>query len=63
MAGSPEHQVWSRVTSAEYVDLEDLLAEPVQRGNRPSTWCSTVQDPRNLGAILRTAEAFGSTAS
>src|SRR3989442_11407090 len=36
MAGSPEHQgVVARVTSAEYVDLEDLLAEPVDRGQPP----------------------------
>src|SRR5204863_351528 len=61
MAGSPEHQgVVARVTSAEYVDLEDLLAEPVDRGQPPFYLVlDQVQDPRNLGAILRTAEAFG----
>jgi 23S rRNA (guanosine2251-2'-O)-methyltransferase len=61
MAGSPEHQgVVARVTSAEYVDLDDLLAEPVDLGQPPFYLVlDQVQDPRNLGAILRTAEAFG----
>jgi 23S rRNA (guanosine2251-2'-O)-methyltransferase len=61
MAGSPEHQgVVARVTSAEYVDLDDLLAEPVDVGQPPFYLVlDQVQDPRNLGAILRTAEAFG----
>lgn len=61
MAGSPEHQgVVARVASAEYVDLDDVLAEPAARG-RPAFLVALdrVQDPRNLGAILRTAEAFG----
>jgi 23S rRNA (guanosine2251-2'-O)-methyltransferase len=61
MAGSPEHQgVVARVASAEYVDLEDLLTAPVASG-RPAFLLALdqVQDPRNLGAILRTAEALG----
>ena len=61
MAGSAEHQgVVARVSSAEYVDVEDLLAEPIERGQTPFFLAlDQVQDPRNLGAILRTAEAFG----
>jgi 23S rRNA (guanosine2251-2'-O)-methyltransferase len=61
MAGSPEHQgVVARVSSAEYVELEDLLAIPVERGQTPFYLVlDQIQDPRNLGAILRTAEAFG----
>ena len=61
MAGSQEHQgVVARVTAAEYVDLEDLLAVPAER-NEPAFLMALdqVQDPRNLGAVLRTADAFG----
>jgi 23S rRNA (guanosine2251-2'-O)-methyltransferase len=61
MAGSQEHQgVVARVTAAEYVDLEDLLALPAER-NEPAFLLALdqVQDPRNLGAVLRTADAFG----
>jgi hypothetical protein len=36
IAGTPEHQgVVARVAAAEYVDLEDLLALPGQRGEAP----------------------------
>ena len=61
MAGSSEHQgVVARVSSAEYVDVADLLAEPMERGQTPFFLVlDQIQDPRNLGAILRTAEAFG----
>jgi 23S rRNA (guanosine2251-2'-O)-methyltransferase len=61
MAGSQEHQgVVARVTAAEYVDLEELLALPAER-NEPAFLMALdqVQDPRNLGAVLRTADAFG----
>src|SRR5262249_44733806 len=61
MAGSPEHQgVVARGGAAAYIDGEDLLAEPVERGQPPFYLVlDQIQDPRNLGAILRTAEAFG----
>jgi 23S rRNA (guanosine2251-2'-O)-methyltransferase len=61
IAGTPEHQgVVARVAAAEYVDLEDLLAIPAQRGE-PAFFLALdqVQDPRNLGALLRTADGFG----
>jgi 23S rRNA (guanosine2251-2'-O)-methyltransferase len=61
MAGSPDHQgVVARVAAAAYVDLDDLLALPAEQG-KPAFFVALdqVQDPRNLGALLRTAEAFG----
>lgn len=61
MAGTPQHQgVVARVASAEYVDLESLLPIPGERGE-PAFFMALdqVQDPRNLGALLRTADIFG----
>lgn len=61
MAGSPHHQgVVARVSPAEYVDLEDLLLIPGKREETPFFLAlDQVQDPRNLGAVLRSADAFG----
>lgn len=61
MAGSPEHQgVVARVASAEYVALGDLLTIPGTRGEPPFfVALDQVQDPQNLGAVLRSADAFG----
>jgi 23S rRNA (guanosine2251-2'-O)-methyltransferase len=56
VAGSPHHQ--GAVASAppfRYVPLESLLAPEC----RLALVLDGVQDPRNLGAILRTARAFG----
>ena len=61
MAGSADHQgVVARVASAEYVDLDALLAIPGERGETAFFLAlDQVQDPRNLGALLRTSENFG----
>jgi 23S rRNA (guanosine2251-2'-O)-methyltransferase len=61
MAGSQDHQgVVARVTAAEYVDIEDVLEIPRARGEAAFVIAlDQVQDPRNLGALLRTADAFG----
>jgi 23S rRNA (guanosine2251-2'-O)-methyltransferase len=61
IAGSPHHQgVVARVASTEYVDLTALQQIPLERGE-PAFFLALdqVQDPRNLGALLRTADAFG----
>lgn len=61
MAGSPHHQgVVARVAEAIYAALEDLLAIPARR-DEPAFFLALdqVQDPRNLGALLRAAEVVG----
>ena len=61
MAGTPHHQgVVARVAGAGYADLEEILAIPADRGEPAFLLAlDQVQDPRNLGAILRSAEATG----
>ena len=61
LAGSSHHQgVVARVAPREYAELEDLLAVPVARGE-PALFLALdqVQDPGNVGNLLRTAEALG----
>jgi 23S rRNA (guanosine2251-2'-O)-methyltransferase len=61
MAGTDRHQgVVARVAMQEYVDLKQLLSLPSRLGGTPFFLVlDQVQDPRNLGALLRTAAAFG----
>ena len=61
LAGSSHHQgVVARVAPREYAELEDLLAVPGTRGE-PALFLALdqVQDPGNVGNLLRTAEALG----
>ena len=61
MAGTPHHQgVVARVAEASYAELADLLAIPEKRGE-PAFFLALdrIQDPRNLGAVLRSADATG----
>lgn len=62
--GNTHHQgVMARIAAARYADTEDLLsaiASRVGRENEPLVVVlDGVEDPRNLGAILRTAECAG----
>lgn len=61
MAGTPHHQgVVARVAEASYASLGEVLSIPAAR-SEPAFFLvlDRVQDPRNLGAVLRTAEATG----
>jgi len=61
MAGSDDHQgVVARVAAAEYRSLDEILAGVEISGEAPFLLVlDRVQDPRNFGAVLRTAEVFG----
>ena len=59
--GGERHQGVVGIVSAKaYVPVEDLLRAAERRGEDPFLLIlSGVEDPRNLGAILRTAEGAG----
>jgi 23S rRNA (guanosine2251-2'-O)-methyltransferase len=55
------HQgVIAATAATEYATLDEILLAPAKRGEAPLfIIVDGVEDPRNLGAILRTAEAAG----
>jgi 23S rRNA (guanosine2251-2'-O)-methyltransferase len=58
---TPAHQgIIADTASKDYVTLEDLV-EKSQTMNEPALYCvlDGVEDPQNLGAMLRTADATG----
>lgn len=61
MAGGASHQgVIAVGACAEYVEVSDILDIAAQRGEDPFIIiCDEIEDPHNLGAIIRTAEAAG----
>lgn len=61
MCGHAHHQGVILVTAAhEYATVEEILARAEEKGE-PSflVICDSLEDPHNLGAILRTAECCG----
>jgi 23S rRNA (guanosine2251-2'-O)-methyltransferase len=57
---APHQGVIAVVSATQYVLLDDILGIPAQRGEAALFLVlDGVEDPRNLGAILRTAEAAG----
>lgn len=61
MSGGASHQgVIASGGCAEYVTVEDILAVSKEKGTDPFIIiCDEIEDPHNLGAIIRTAEAAG----
>lgn len=61
MCGQGNHQgvaAWAAVH--EYAELEDIFALAEERGEEPFIIiCDELEDPHNLGAIIRTAECTG----
>lgn len=58
--GENHQGVLLEVGDYPYADLADILAYATERGEAPLILLlDLVQDPRNVGAILRTAEAMG----
>lgn len=59
--GGAAHQgVAAYTASHDYASIEDIFALAEERGEKPFIIvCDELEDPHNLGAILRTAEATG----
>ena len=61
MSGGAPHQGVIGIASAhEYATMEDLFARAEEKGENPFfIICDELEDPHNLGAVIRTAEAAG----
>ena len=61
LAGGGHHQgVVAQVAEYEYATIEELLAIAAKRNEPPLlVVLDSLQDPQNLGALIRTAEAVG----
>ena len=61
MAEGASHQgVIASGACAEYVTVEDILEVSKKKGTKPFIIiCDEIEDPHNLGAIIRTAESAG----
>lgn len=61
LSGGASHQgVVAVGACAEYVSVEDILAVSAEKGTKPFIIiCDEIEDPHNLGAIIRTAETSG----
>lgn len=61
MCDNKSHQgVIATIGSAEYVSVEDILEVSKSKGTQPFiVICDEIEDPHNLGAIIRTCETAG----
>lgn len=61
LADGGSHQgVCAEAACAEYASVADILEKSQKKGSNPFIiLCDGIEDPHNLGAILRTAEAAG----
>lgn len=59
-AGGVHQGIVAMAALATYVDVEEILAYAASRGEAPMlVICDGVEDPHNLGAIIRSAECAG----
>ncbi|MBQ6752967.1 MAG: 23S rRNA (guanosine(2251)-2'-O)-methyltransferase RlmB [Clostridia bacterium] len=61
MCGNQNHQgVIARVAAHSYASIDDIFAKAEEKGEKPFIIiCDEIEDPHNLGAIIRTAECAG----
>ena len=61
LTGGANHQgVAVMIATQKYYEVSDILAYAEEKGEQPFIIiCDEIEDPHNLGAIIRTAEAAG----
>ena len=61
LSGTGAHQgVIAQVAAYEYANVEDILAKAKEKGEDPFIFIlDNIEDPHNLGAIIRTANLAG----
>lgn len=61
MCGNQNHQgVIARVAAHAYASIDDIFDRANEKGEKPFIIiCDEIEDPHNLGAIIRTAECAG----
>lgn len=61
MTGGANHQgVAVLIATQKYFEVQDILDYAAEKGEKPFIIiCDEIEDPHNLGAIIRTAEAAG----
>ena len=61
LSGHEKHQgVVAIIAACDYADMEDLFAAAQKKGEDPFfILCDEIEDPHNLGAIIRTANLAG----
>ncbi len=61
LSGGASHQGVAAIGACgEYVEIDDILAVSEKKGTKPFIIiCDEIEDPHNLGAIIRTAETAG----
>ncbi len=61
MCGGANHQgIAARAAAHKYADIRDMLAAAEEKNEQPFLIiCDEIEDPHNLGAIIRSADACG----
>lgn len=61
LTGGANHQgIAVMIATQKYFEVSDILAYAEEKGEKPFIIiCDEIEDPHNLGAIIRTAEAAG----
>lgn len=58
--GQNHQGVYASVAEQHYAEVEDILARAAEKGEAPLILVlDEIEDPHNLGAMLRSADAFG----